>query len=133
MATTTFQDYNQNTPIVSTWLNDVNGVAYTPAGTKNVALQIPLAWVRFTAATGVISQSQGIQSVVRASTGVYNVTYANVALNAKNCYSLEMDIPGFIFTNTGVESTGGVQVNAQNTLGTPTDPGEISLVIYGSR
>jgi hypothetical protein len=32
MASTTFQDYNQNTPIVASWLNDVNAEVYTPTG-----------------------------------------------------------------------------------------------------
>lgn len=53
MASTTFQDYNQNNPIVAAWLNQINNGVFTPAGLAKVAGASSAAWVRFGIAGGV--------------------------------------------------------------------------------
>lgn len=132
MASTNFKDYNQNTPVTSAWLNDVNGVAYTAAGTKKVALQAAAAWVRFAVSGGVatIQQSSNIQSVSRVSAGVYLVTYATPMTISGNCYSMSMTQVGFTFFSS--ESVNTVTVNTTDAAGNPVDPGFVSLAVFGN-
>lgn len=132
MASTTFQDYNQNNPIVAAWLNDINGNTYTPAGTKTTALQSSAAWVRFSIAGGVVTiqQSVNIASVVRASLGVYVVTYAAPLTNPNNCYSISMNVAGF--ASYSPEAVGSVTINTNNTSNVAFDPGSVSFVMFGA-
>jgi hypothetical protein len=132
MASTTFQDFNQNTPIVSSWLNDVNSGTYTPAGTVRVALQSAVAWVRFSITGGVVAiqQSSNISSVVRTGVGVYVITYGAALTNFTNCYSVQMNVAGF--TAVAAESTASVTIDTTNTSNTAFDPGSVSLVVFGA-
>lgn len=131
MSSTTFQDYNQNTPIVAAWLNDVNKGIYSPGGVPKTASQISSAWVRFSATGGivVIQQSMNILSVVRVSQGVFTVTYVTPLTNATNCYDIAQNAPGFV--SFGAETTSSVVINTNNTFNVATDPGACSVVIYG--
>jgi len=130
MASTNFQDYNQNTPIVATWLNDVNGVTYGANGGNRVALGIPTAWVRFSVVAGIVAiqQSVGVLSVVRGSTGVFTVNYAPLA-GATNCYQVTPNIAGF--SSYSAETSGSVTINIGNTANVPTDPGSCCVTISG--
>lgn len=132
MSSTVFQDFNQNTPIVSSWLNDVNGVTYSPGGVKKTASLISVAWVRFSVTGGVVTiqQSVNIASVVRASAGVFTITYGSTLTNAANCYVLSQNSAGFI--SFGSETTNSVVVNTANTSNVATDPGACSVIIYGA-
>lgn len=130
MASTLFQDYNQNNPIVATWLNDINGGVYSPGGVPKKAVQSAAAWVRFAGATGVIAQSSNISSVVRNSTGNYTITYASPLTNSTNCYEISTNQAGFNFVSA--EAVGGVTINCNGTANTPSDPGFVSVVIFGA-
>lgn len=132
MASTNFQDYNQNTPIVAAWLNDINKGIYSPMGVAKLASQISSAWVRFSATGGivVIQQSMNILSVVRNSQGVFTVTYVTPLTNATNCYDITQNVPGFV--SFGAETTSSVIINTNNTFNVATDPGACSVVIYGA-
>jgi hypothetical protein len=140
MAWTLFQDYNQNTPIVSNWLNDVNndvytpqtGIPATPGGTPRTALQQAAAWVRFSVIGGVVAieQSSNIASVTRVSAGLYQITYGNTMINTTNCYSISTNLAGF--QTVVAESTTTVEVNISNTANVSTDPGFVSVVIFGA-
>lgn len=132
MASTTFQDYNQNNPIVAAWLNDVNGVAYALSGAKKVAVQMSAAWVRFSVTAGVVAiqQSSNILSVVRSSAGVYVVTYGSALTNAVNCYSMSMNTAGFM--NYSAESNLNVTINTNTTGSVAFDPGSVSFMIFGA-
>lgn len=140
MATTVFQDYNQNNPIVSAWLNDVNndvytpqtGIPATPGGTPRLALQQAAAWVRFNISGGVvqISQSVGVASVVRLSAGLYQINYSNPMVNSANCYNVSTNLAGF--QTVAAESTTSMEVNIANTSNVSTDPGFVSVVIFGA-
>lgn len=133
MASTFYQDYNQNTPIVSAWLNDINNGIYSP-GSKlpKASGLISTAWVRFSVTAGVVTiqQSQNISSVVRQSVGVFLVTYNITLTNAANCYEIAQNIPGF--TSYGTETTISVVVNTANTSNGAVDPGTCSVVVYGA-
>lgn len=132
MASTTFQDYNQNTPIVASWLNDVNAEVYTPTGIPKKALQSSAAWVRFSVVGGIVTiqQAQNISTVVRSSSGVYVVTYAAPLTNAVNCYEISTSQFGFIAFSA--ETSGSVTINTNNTSNVPADPSSVSLVVYGA-
>jgi len=132
MASTFFQDYNQNTPIVSAWLNAVNAAVYGPLGTPKVAVQSAAAWVRFSVAGGVptIQQSSNIATVVRLSAGVYQITYASPLVNAANCYGITQAESGFSFPSA--ETQGSVTVTFTNPANTSTDPVAASVVIFGA-
>lgn len=133
MASTNFQDYNQNTPIVASWLNDVNGATYTAAGTKRVALQIAAAWVRFNVNAGVVTiqQSSNISTVVRTSTGVFVITYGKPMTNVANCYSITL--AGSIgVAQVASETASSVTVNVENLSGTAIDPVNLCLTVFGA-
>jgi hypothetical protein len=132
MASTNFQDYNENNPIVSAWLNDVNGVAYSPSGLKKVAVQSAAAWVRFEIVAGVITiqQSINVASVVRTSAGLYVITYGAALTNTTNCYGFSSNLVGF--NNVMSETSGSVTVQFANTSDVATDPGFVSVVIFGA-
>jgi hypothetical protein len=132
MASTTFQDYNQNNPIVAAWLNDVNGNTYTPAGTKTTALQSAAAWVRFSIVGGVVTiqQSVNVSSVVRSSPGVYVVTYAAPLTNVNNCYSINMNVAGFV--GYTADAAGSVTIDTTNISNVAFDPGNVSFVVFGA-
>lgn len=132
MASTNFQDYNQNTPITASWLNDVNKETYTTAGTPKTAIQSSAAWVRFQIVGGVVSiqQSVNVSSVVRSSAGVYVVTYQNPLVNATNCYEMVMNVAGFVIP--AAEAVGSVTINTTNIANAAFDPGFVSLVVYGA-
>jgi hypothetical protein len=132
MASTVFQDYNQNNPIVSAWLNDVNSATYTPAGTGKLAVQSAAAWVRFSIVAGsvTIQQSSNVKSVSRLGVGIYLVTYTNPMLNAANCYGISLNQAGFGFMNA--ESTTTVTINTTNIAGGAVDPGTVSLQVFGA-
>lgn len=133
MASTTFQDYNQNTPVTSAWLNDVNGVAYTPAGTKKVAAQSAAAWVRFNLVAGVVTiqQSSNISSIVRTGVGVYVITYGTAMTEVPNSYGLNMNVPGFCLPTA--ETANSVTVTFENTSGVAFDPAAgVSFQLFGA-
>lgn len=132
MASTFYQDYNQNTPVVSAWLNDINKGIYSAGGIPRTALQIPVAWVRFNVVAGVVSivQSSGITSVVRTAPGVYTVNYSAPLTNAQNSYEITQNLPGFV--SFGAETISSVVVNVANTANVGTDPGACSVTIYGA-
>jgi len=132
MASTQFQDYNQNTPIVAAWLNDVNGATYTAAGTRKLAVQSSSAWVRFSITGGVvvIQQSSNIATVVRTGVGVYVVTYGAPMTNAANCYEINLGTAGF--TVPSAEAVGSVTLTCTNTANTAADPTFVSLVVHGA-
>ena len=131
MASTNFQDYNQNTPIVSAWLNDVNKGIYSPGGVPRTASMIPVAWVRFSVTGGVveIQESANISTVIRASAGVFTVTYGTALTNATNCYQVTQNVAGF--TTYGTETNNSVVVNTANTSNVATDPGTCCVTIWG--
>lgn len=129
MASTNFQDYNQNTPIVATWLNDVDGVTYSPSNLKKVASNSAAAWVRFVGASGVIQQSNNIMSVTRVSVGVYTILYANPMGEATNSYGVSSSLAGF--NSVTAETTNSVTLAFTNISNAPADPGSISVQIFG--
>lgn len=132
MASTNFQDYNQNTPIVATWLNDVNRTVYTAAGTPKLAAQSAAAWVRFSVAGGVVTiqQSSNIATVTRTSVGLFVITYAAPLLVATNCYGLSSNLAGF--QQIAGEAVGSVTVQFTNTADAATDPTSASVQIFGA-
>ena len=132
MASTEYQDYNENTPITAAWLNDVNDGVYTPTGKAKLAVQSSAVWVRFTVVGGVVTvnQSSNISSVVRLSLGVYVINYSLTMTNAANCYELSMNQAGFIFPTA--ETTGSVTLSFENAASALTDPGFASVVVYGA-
>lgn len=132
MASTTFQDYNQNNPVTSAWLNDINNGIYSPGGVPRVASLIPVAWVRFAVVAGVVTiqQSVNVASVVRISTGVYVVTYGTALTNTANCYEISQNVPGF--TSYGAETNQSVTINTANTADIATDPGSCCVTILGT-
>lgn len=132
MASTFFQDYNQNTPIVAAWLNDINNGVYSPGGVPRVASLIPVAWVRFSVTGGVVTiqQSFNISTVVRTSAGVFTVNYGGALTNATNCYEITQNVAGFV--SYGTETNSSVVVNTANVSNIATDPGTCSVVIHGA-
>ena len=132
MASTTFQDYNQNNPIVAAWLNDINNGVYSPGGVPRVASLIPVAWVRFSVSGGVVTiqQSVNIASVTRSSAGVFVVTYGSTLTNTANCYDITTNIAGF--TSYSTETANSVTVDITNTSNVATDPGSCCVVILGA-
>lgn len=133
MASTTFQDYNQNTPIVAAWLNDINAGVYSPNnGVPRVAIDIPAAWVRFSVTGGVVAiqQSSNVASVVRNSTGNYTITYGTALTNAANCYQITQNIAGF--SEYTAETANSVTIQVGNTSNVATDPGSCCVVVLGT-
>lgn len=132
MASTFFQDYNQNTPIVSAWLNDVNSGIYSPGKIAKSALQSSAVWVRFNVSGGVVTiiQAENVSTVVRVSAGVYQVNYTTPLTNAQNCYEMSMNAAGFMF-EIG-EAVGSVTVSTNNTSNIAFDPASVSVVVYGA-
>lgn len=132
MASTTFVDYSQNTPIVAAWLNPVNTCVYSPGGVAKVAVQSAAAWVRFAVVAGVVTiqQSSNISTVVRTSPGIFVITYNSALTGAQNCYSITGNTAGFTFANA--EANNSVTVNFTNTANTFTDPGNASVLVFGA-
>lgn len=132
MASTNFQDYNQNTPVVAGWLNDVNKLTYSAGGVPKQSLLIAVAWVRFNVNGGVVSiqQSSNVASVFRSGAGQYIITYSNNLTNAANCYEISQSSSGFTSYNTETNAT--VTINTANTSNVLTDPASCSVVIYGA-
>ena len=132
MSSTFFQDYNQNNPIVSAWLNDVNNAVYGAGGSPRLASSAAAAWVRFNITGGVVAiqQSVNIPSVVRTGVGVYVITYANHLTNAANCYAMSASSPGFLFNSA--ESVAGVTVSFLSTGSAAADPGEVGFMVFGA-
>jgi len=132
MASTIYQDYNQNTPIVSAWLNDINKGIYSALGLPRVAADIPVAWVRFSAVAGVvtISQSQNIASVVRTGAGTYVVTYGAALVNVQNSYQIQSNVPGF--TSWSAETNQSVTIQVQNTAAAFIDTFSACVGISGA-
>lgn len=133
MASTFFQDYNQNNPIVSAWLNDINNGVYSPTnGLPRVAIDIPVAWVRFSVSGGVvaITQSSNIASVIRNSAGNFTITYGGALTNVANCYQITQNIAGF--SEYTAETAQSVTIQIGNTSNVATDPGSCCVVIHGT-
>jgi hypothetical protein len=131
MSSTFFQDYNQNNPIVSSWLNDINNGVYTPTGTAKVASASAAAWVRFSISGGVVmvQQSYNVAGVSRTSAGVYVVSYEAALTETTNCYEISMDQAGFTFRTA--ETSNSVTIGTTNTSNTSFDPDIVSVVIHG--
>ena len=132
MASTVFQDYNQNTPIVAAWLNDVNKATYTEGGSPKTVAYAPAAWVRFSAVGGtvVIQQSVNVSSVVRSATGVYTITYGSTLTNTTNCYDVTQNAAGFQYPVA--ETDNSVTINFANPSATLIDPGFASVIVFGN-
>jgi hypothetical protein len=132
MASTFFQDFNQNNPIVSSWLNDVNNAVYGAGGLPKASSQSAAAWVRFSITAGVVAiqQSANILSVVRSAVGVYVVTYVAPLTGATNCYNMSMNTAGFM--NYSTETAASVTINTNTTGSLAFDPGSVSLTVFGA-
>jgi len=132
MASTNFQDYNQNTPIVAAWLNDINAGVYSPGGVPRTASMIPVAWVRFSISAGVVTiqQSVNIANVSRSGAGVFVITYGTSLTNAANCYDISTNIAGFASYSS--ETNNSVTIDIANTSNVATDPGSCCVVILGT-
>ena len=127
-----FQDYNQNNPITSAFLNAVSAGVYAPAGAAKLAVQSAAAWVRFSVAGGVVTiqQSVNISTVARTSAGVYVITYNTPLTGALNAYGFSMDLPGFVFRTA--ESAAGLTIGTTNTANTSFDPDFVSVLVFGA-
>ena len=132
MTSTVFQDYNQNNPIMASWLNDINNGVYSPGGVAKKAVLIPVAWVRFSVSGGVVTiqQSSNIATVTRTGAGIFTVTYGSSLTNTANCYEIAQNTAGFV--SYGTETANSVVVTTANTSNVATDPGSCSVVIYGA-
>lgn len=133
MASTTFQDYNQNNPITSAWLNDINAGIYSPlAGIPRKAVDIPSAWVRFSVSGGIVSvqQSSNVNSVIRNSAGNFTISYSIPLAGSANCYQISQDLAGF--SNFTLETVSSVTIQLANTVNTATDPGNCCVVVWGT-
>lgn len=132
MASTIFQDYNQNNPIVSSWLNDVNAATYSPGGVARVALGNAAAWVRFfwNGSAIVIQQSLNVSTVTRTSAGLYTITYGAPMVGATNCYGITLGSAGFSFV-TG-EAVGSVSIETTNASNVATDATSVSFVLFAT-
>lgn len=132
MASTNFQDYNQNTPIAASWLNDVNKTVYGPAGGPRLAIGVAAALVRFSVSAGVVTiqQALNVQSVVRTGPGVFTVTYTAPLTNSANCYQITQNVPGF--TSYSAETVQSVTINLTNFADTGTDPGSCCVAVFGA-
>lgn len=130
MASTTFVDFSQNTPIVASWLNDVNKTVYDVGGNPTANVTLPFAWVRFSVSGGVatVQTSSNIASVSRSSAGVFVVTYGRFLAQAQGCYQISTNQAGFTFVSA--EATNSVTVNTNNTSNVATDPGFVSVVVF---
>ena len=130
MASTTFVDYSQNTPIVAAWLNDVNNAVYNADGSVNKAQQTPVAWVRFNGAAGVIVSSFNITSLLKTGTGSYRITYSVTLPIATNCYSITTNQAGF--NTVAAETTVSVDVLCANTSNVASDATIVCVQIFAS-
>lgn len=132
MSSTTFQDFNQNTPIVASWLNDINKGIYSSGGVPRVSLAIPVAWVRFFAVAGVVTiqQSLNISSVSRVSAGLYLVTYGAPLAHATNCYDISTNVAGF--SSFAAETVQSVQIQIENSASTLLDTFTACVKISGA-
>jgi hypothetical protein len=128
MPSQNFQDYNQNNPVTSTWLNGVNKFIFGLLG--NNAQTSPLAWVRFNGTTGAIVQSYGVASVVRNGLGNYTVTFAQTLAQATNVYSISQNVLGM--NGTIAETTNSVTFQTANTAGANVDPTAVSITVFGA-
>lgn len=128
MASTTFVDFSQNTPIVAAWLNDVNKGVYNADGTHNLSAQTPFAWVRFTGATGAIVSSSNVASVTRTGAGAYTILYGATLPVATNCYSINTNLPGF--DSIVSETTTSVSILVANTSNVATDASIVCVQIF---
>lgn len=132
MSSTNFQDYNQNTPIVSAWLNDVNKAVYGPvSGVPKLAAASAVAWIRFTVVGTVITTNQlyNVGAITRTGVGVYVIQYLTALPQSANCYSAALNEPGFVATTA--ESNASVTLTFTSAAGAPMDPGFASVVIFG--
>jgi hypothetical protein len=132
MASTNFQDYNENNPIVSSWLNDINKGIYTPAGVPKTATQSAAAFVRFSIVGGVVAieQSVNVSTVTRTSAGIYTINYAVALTGALNAYGFSIDEPGFVFRSG--ETAGQVTIGVTNPANTSFDPNFVSVIVFGA-
>jgi len=83
MAHTTFQDYNQNTPIVSAWLNDVDSVVYPPTAGLLVAgggYAKTTTVIEGAAGTVLVSNGPGVPPSFSNLTGSGTVTFVGLSL-----------------------------------------------------
>lgn len=128
MPSKTFQDFNQNTPITSQWLNGVNQFVF--GSTAGQAVTSPAAWIRFNGTLGTVQQSYGITGIVRNSAGNYTVTYNQTLPNATNCYTITTNLPGGFFILS--ETQNSVTFEVVNSGGIPTDTTLISVVVFGA-
>lgn len=132
MASTLFQDYNQNNPIVSSWLNDINNGVYSAQGLPRKAAASSAAWVRFDITAGVITVGQvsNIGSVVRTAVGVYVITYVTPLTNPGNCYEISMGAAGFAVPSA--ESVNGLTITCTTAAGAAVDPPFVGLTVHGA-
>jgi hypothetical protein len=128
MPSVNYQDYNQNNPITSAWLNAINKFVYGASGNNSV--NSPIAWVRFNGSTGAVVQSSGVSGVVRNSAGNYTITYATAQAQAQNVYQLTSNLLGF--SAVTAESIANVTVQFENTLQVATDPTTVCLIVFGT-
>ena len=131
MASTTFVDYSQNTPITAAWLNDVNNDTYNTDGSVNKSNQQAFAWVRFNGTTGgIVSQSSNVQSVTRTGTGVYVIAYTVTLPQATNCYGVSTNLVGF--STISAETVNSVTISCVNALQVASDPTLVSVQIWAN-
>lgn len=128
MASTTFIDFSQNTPIVAAWLNDINKGVYNADGTHNVASQTPVAWVRFDGTVGTIFSSSNIATVTILGTGSYHIVYGVTLPQSANCYSVTTNQAGF--NTISAETTNSVNILCTNTSNVAANPTVVCVQIF---
>lgn len=128
MPSSNFQDYNQNTPITSAWLNGVN--QYIFGNTAGHAVTSPAVWIRFNGTLGTVQQSYGVAGITRNSAGNYTVTYNQTLPNIANCYVITTNLQGGFFVLS--ETATSVTFEVVNSGGIPTDTTLVSVVVFGA-
>jgi hypothetical protein len=128
MPSSNFQDYNQNNPITSLWLNGINAFVFGTAG--NNAQTSPLAWVRFNGTTASILQSYGIAGIVRNSAGNYTITFSQTLAQSGNVYNVTTNLAGFATIVS--ETDNSVTIQVANTSDVATDSSIVCMTVFGA-
>src|SRR5277367_435379 len=131
MASTFFQDYNQNNPIVSSWLNDVNNAVYGANGTARLAISAAAVLVSFSVVGGIVTvgQSVNVLSVVRNSLGSYTINYASPMAGPGNIYQISLGQAGIGFWTA--QTSGSVTLSFQSLSGVSIDPTSAGVLVFG--
>lgn len=120
--------FGANNTVENSGIDNFSDTSYNNILAGSGFLGVAKAWLQYNGSTDTINAKYGVTGVVKNSTGVYTITFANtIALTDAIIIATGNR---FVRKASGA-ATSSVQILTENPIATPADDEELSVVVFG--